>query len=235
MELNADGTYTALSAGGRALARELGITPRPPKRAKKTWTFLSGSERATLPDNDEWGVVPSREVRSRGESTKKAWRSVVGSREEDTGDWTVEAEWVIDDDPDFALDPAGADWYDVEVTGSMEQSRVFLQEGVAHKKKRKNKRSRRSTRPHIAWIREWAQAYCDEMMRHESRGECRTLKSCVECETRREQKKGPPTYRCRDCYMDDLLCSRCCLRRHRLNPLHRIEVSNVLLIGAGND
>ncbi|KJA25187.1 hypothetical protein HYPSUDRAFT_135353 [Hypholoma sublateritium FD-334 SS-4] len=34
---------------------------------------------------------------------------------------------------------------------------------------------------------------------------------------------NPPQFRCRDCFLPDLTCQVCCIRRHRLNPFHNIE------------
>ena len=35
---------------------------------------------------------------------------------------------------------------------------------------------------------------------------------------------GLPEYRCRECFIPDLACKVCCVKRHRAHPLHRIEV-----------
>ena len=32
-----------------------------------------------------------------------------------------------------------------------------------------------------------------------------------------------PEFRCLDCFLPDLVCSSCCVKRHRRQPLHRIE------------
>ena len=35
---------------------------------------------------------------------------------------------------------------------------------------------------------------------------------------------GSPDFRCLDCGVPDLVCAECCVNRHRLHPLHEIQV-----------
>ena len=35
-----------------------------------------------------------------------------------------------------------------------------------------------------------------------------------------------PEYRCRDCFLPDLVCRGCCIRQHRVHCFHSVEVSN---------
>ncbi|PBK71034.1 hypothetical protein ARMSODRAFT_884651, partial [Armillaria solidipes] len=66
--------------------------------------------------------------------------------------------------------------------------------------------------------------YLDEVCRHKGRGDHRMQGQCPDCLSRKSPNAGLPTYRCIDCFVDDLVCESCCHRRHRLEPLHRIKV-----------
>ncbi|KDR74714.1 hypothetical protein GALMADRAFT_70522 [Galerina marginata CBS 339.88] len=45
----------------------------------------------------------------------------------------------------------------------------------------------------------------------------------VNCIARSANSCGAAEYRCEDCFLPDLTCASCCVRRHRMNPFHRIE------------
>lgn len=66
--------------------------------------------------------------------------------------------------------------------------------------------------------------YLDEIIRLEGRADFRHAKACADCLSRGEDPQGSPEYRCVECYTPNLVCISCCLRRHRMQPLHRIEV-----------
>lgn len=68
------------------------------------------------------------------------------------------------------------------------------------------------------------QTYLEELVRWEGRADFRTAKHCSDCLARSSPTPGPPNYRCRECFLADLVCESCCVKRHRTNPLHRIEV-----------
>lgn len=67
--------------------------------------------------------------------------------------------------------------------------------------------------------------YLDEMIRWEGRSDVISEGRCRECLARGTQPAGAPEYRCLDCFLPDLTCRDCCVRRHRMHPLHVIEVS----------
>jgi hypothetical protein len=35
---------------------------------------------------------------------------------------------------------------------------------------------------------------------------------------------GPAMYRCNECFLSDLTCTACIVRRHKRLPFHRVEV-----------
>ncbi|THU81849.1 hypothetical protein K435DRAFT_692763, partial [Dendrothele bispora CBS 962.96] len=45
--------------------------------------------------------------------------------------------------------------------------------------------------------------------------------TCTFCPPDREQAE--PTFRCIDCNHGPLMCQECCVEKHQLNPLHRIQ------------
>jgi hypothetical protein len=82
------------------------------------------------------------------------------------------------------------------------------------------------SRPHVIWKELHRQDYLDEVLRWAGRADFRTAKSCADCLARSVENPGPALYRCRECFLADLVCSSCCVKRHRMHPFHRIEVSN---------
>ncbi|KAL0566541.1 hypothetical protein V5O48_015475 [Marasmius crinis-equi] len=139
--------------------------------------------------------------------------------------WTKGRQWEPEDNKSFSLDSDGGqyDWelsrepYDAqEDMGGMGQDDM----GTAPKKKKK--RSKRSRRPGIWWMEKYRDTYLDEMLRNDGRGDF-TLANCVDCLSRAAKDPPPGIYRCKECFLGDLTCQECCVRRHRQNPLHRIQ------------
>lgn len=79
-------------------------------------------------------------------------------------------------------------------------------------------------RPHVVWKQVHRQTYLEEMMRCEGRGDFLHSKECPDCKIRRIPVPELPEYRCCECMLPDLVCAPCCVKRHRTNPFHRIEV-----------
>lgn len=78
-------------------------------------------------------------------------------------------------------------------------------------------------RPHVVWKELHRQHYLEEFMRWEGRGEF-ISDQCLDCKARRVDSPGRAIYRCTECFIPDLVCQSCCVKRHRTNPFHRIEV-----------
>ncbi|KZV65011.1 hypothetical protein PENSPDRAFT_587550, partial [Peniophora sp. CONT] len=66
----------------------------------------------------------------------------------------------------------------------------------------------------------WREAFLEEVLRNEGRGEALKLTHCPSCGS-----EGAPVYRCEDCRGADL-CKDCMLRWHRYAPLHKMERYN---------
>lgn len=151
--------------------------------------------------------------------------------------WQSAAGWAPPDDPEYVLDPDG-DWYDDVVEGP-----VVQQEPPSPPRKQRKKKSCMSVsfrnacisfqspctffqrRPHIVWRDIHRLGYLDEITRWAGRGDFLNSKECPDCISRQSVLKGVPLYRCQECFHPDLVCSSCCIKRHRMLPLHRINVS----------
>lgn len=70
------------------------------------------------------------------------------------------------------------------------------------------------------WVPE-LQMVLHELLRHEGLGGT-TIERCPLCPP---GAKTVPTYHCKDCFTNVLLCRTCCVNSHRSNPFHRIRVS----------
>jgi len=76
--------------------------------------------------------------------------------------------------------------------------------------------------------------YLGELLRCDGRGDNMSQVGCGYCAV------GLPSYRCKDCFSEELYCKECVVELHACNPLHRIEVSSstqsfiVCLVEIGN-
>ncbi|KAK0227744.1 hypothetical protein IW262DRAFT_1445677 [Armillaria fumosa] len=79
--------------------------------------------------------------------------------------------------------------------------------------------------PHLVWKEQFRSLYLNEITRHNGRGDSRQNLKCLDCIARNleEEAQGEPEIHCKDCFLNDLVCMPCCVRRHRQNPFHRIE------------
>ncbi|KAL0578101.1 hypothetical protein V5O48_003880 [Marasmius crinis-equi] len=100
---------------------------------------------------------------------------------------------------------------------------------------RKAKRTVRSRYPNIDWKERYRAAFLDEIIRHKGRGDYRKQTRCSDCKAGEEEHEveegervkdegNRPTIRCRECFLQDLVCAKCCVRRHWDNPYHHVEV-----------
>ena len=71
--------------------------------------------------------------------------------------------------------------------------------------------------------------YLDEMVKFEGRGDFAQDERCSDCLSRGMKDINCAEYRCRNCFLPDLTCSACLIRRHKLNPFHNVDVSEVFL------
>jgi len=73
------------------------------------------------------------------------------------------------------------------------------------------------------------QTYLDKITRWSGRGDFNWAQQCGDCRVRGNATPSPAQFRCHECFQPDLTCQVCCLKRHRMHPFHRIEVSTTIL------
>ncbi|KAL0567412.1 hypothetical protein V5O48_014573 [Marasmius crinis-equi] len=168
-------------------------------------------------DSDDWEATYARTVNfssKTGKQLEPQNRSPMKGRTP----WTFGHQWKPADNRAFALDEDG-EMYDWELSRDPYDSQP---ESRANPVKRKKKRSKRSRRPGIWWEEHYRAKYLDELIRNDGRGDF-GLSACVDCQAKGVEKAEAGIYRCKQCFLGDLTCQNCCVRRHRLNPLHRIQ------------
>ncbi|KAG6819140.1 hypothetical protein H0H93_014961 [Arthromyces matolae] len=185
------------------------MASRPAKRPRL------GVYRDRVPTNlhTDYSTISSREERLTVSS-----RPAVTSRTSLRGDtsWYTGPKWEPPrDNAEIGLEPDSS-WFDEAVEAPI----------VVEKKRRKRKKKPKSLvskRPNIVWKSLYRQSYLDEMLRWEGRGDVRGEIQCPDCLRRGNPQPGAPQYRCLECFIPDLVCADCCVRRHQQQPLHTIE------------
>ncbi|PPQ83667.1 hypothetical protein CVT26_000898 [Gymnopilus dilepis] len=194
---------------------------RQSKRARTAAEGGSARDIVPLPTDDYYDIR-EREVRTRrtGLNTTHSVPSAP-SVQKTQESWNVAtSSWAPLDDPDYALDPDGL-WYDdVLYQDALTEGGIATPEVPLKKKKKKSEVSRR---PHIVWKRTYRPTYLDEVCRLAGRGDFMSSSQCPDCVARKAVAPQAPEYRCNECLLPDLTCKECCVRRHRTNPLHRIQ------------
>lgn len=187
-----------------------------------------GSYHDRIPLDDDFEVVKARTVSS---GPNNIPIETTGSIFPST--WTFGNNWAPDDDLEYSLDPDDG-WYD-EV---LEADVGDVMEEVPKKKKKRSEASvcvffvvpcyfltYSKARPHVHWLNNSRDLYLDEILRYEGRGDFISDERCPDCLSRGVGTPGKPEFRCGDCFLPDLTCRTCFIRRHRLNPFHAVEVS----------
>ncbi|PPQ76759.1 hypothetical protein CVT24_012280 [Panaeolus cyanescens] len=207
------------------------LSERPQKRPRTTKEDTGGSVHIPIPYYDpSQGSVRATE----GRSVKVGYYvgaaitgeiNIVGSSEQR---WREAKCWEPQDSEDYALEDDGRAYeqecaadvsmnYDGNVNkgdGGNERD-----EGVQGSEILKRVRSMVSKRPNVVWAENFRSTYLDELLRHEGRGDYRRVTKCPDC------GETSPAYRCiSGCLQSDLVCKKCCLRRHKKSPLHKIEM-----------
>ncbi|KAF7797133.1 hypothetical protein EIP86_008325 [Pleurotus ostreatoroseus] len=101
--------------------------------------------------------------------------------------------------------------HQIEFSDSIPSVRVVAQP--------KAKRYENSDAPLTTFLK-YRQAFLDEDLRTEGRGDFSELKVCLECGT------PNPCIRCKDCFGGELFCEGCTIKHHERLPLHLIERFN---------
>ncbi|KAF9470138.1 hypothetical protein BDN70DRAFT_765136, partial [Pholiota conissans] len=65
--------------------------------------------------------------------------------------------------------------------------------------------------------------FLEESIRLEGRGDFARETKCPDCLARRREVVAEAQYRCLDCFLPDLACLECCLKRHQRLPFHVVE------------
>ncbi|KDR83151.1 hypothetical protein GALMADRAFT_134646 [Galerina marginata CBS 339.88] len=186
---------------------------RPAKRPR---TNNDNVYHHSIPFNDDIDVVFSRDNLTRRVNDSVANTPAERIPQTSTSKtWNAATSWAPQDDPEFALDADGG-LYNEAVDGDIACEVVQVPTGPP-------KRSKVAKRPNVVWMETHRQHYLDEIMRWEGRGDFMHSVSCPDCASRKAATPGPAEYRCVECFLPDLLCSSCCVKRHRLHPFHRIK------------
>ena len=159
--------------------------------------------------------------------------------------WTIGSVWGPEESSNFSLDP-NDEWYDEALDADIGDvmERIFIKIPCM---KARRKRSQASVsrwiifkqslflftlqaRPHVFWKENARNTYLDEMLRQEGRGDFSRDVDCPDCVSRGAAQVNTAEFRCRDCFLPDLTCAMCLIRRHRLNPFHTIDVSAIYFL-----
>ncbi|KAL0563618.1 hypothetical protein V5O48_018447, partial [Marasmius crinis-equi] len=96
--------------------------------------------------------------------------------------------------------------------------------------KRIQSRTVRSRHPNIEWKIKYRAMFLDQIMRGKGRGDARKQERCSDCKGLPLEDEDPDLerdrsarHRCHDCFLQDLVCAKCCVRRHWNTPFHRPE------------
>ncbi|KAF9029864.1 hypothetical protein BJ165DRAFT_1535856 [Panaeolus papilionaceus] len=135
--------------------------------------------------------------------------------------WNNATEWELLDDSKFALDPDEALYLQALNADIMEEDPQCLPNDEEKKKKQ---RSNVSKRPHRVWKETRRSCYLDEILQGAGCADFTQMKECPDCVSSKKQDIGAALYRCSsECFLQDLTCKLCCVRRHRRLPFHRVE------------
>ncbi|PPQ81774.1 hypothetical protein CVT26_010082 [Gymnopilus dilepis] len=187
--------------------------PKKRTRAQKT------AYHDTVPLDDDYSEIHAREGKLR--RIGQGYRFTHTQRDSiiDEASWNTLESWAPPDDPNYALDLNGDLFNEVLEADIMDKAPA----PSPVEPKKKKKRSQVSKRPHVVWADLHREMYLDEMLRWEGRADASITTECPDCIARSVQCPGAAKYRCYECFVPDLVCSSCCVKRHRTNPFHRIE------------
>ncbi|KDR70910.1 hypothetical protein GALMADRAFT_144380 [Galerina marginata CBS 339.88] len=186
---------------------------RPSKRQRAE----GGSYHDTVPIIDDYYTIHAREAEFRRVGNSYRLAPALERSPQLDPIWATTESWAPVDDPEFSLDPDGA-WYDEQV-GADVMEEFDIPSVIAPPKK---KRSRVAKRPHVVWKELHRETYLEEVVRWSGRGDFINARQCSDCILRKAEFPALPEYRCQECFLPDLVCASCCVRRHKAQPLHRI-------------
>ncbi|PPR02783.1 hypothetical protein CVT26_009394 [Gymnopilus dilepis] len=185
-------------------------------RPKKRQRVQDTSYRDAVPLDDDFNQIYTRDGRLRQVGVFKRTAPLPRTTLVVDSAWNTISSWGPQDDANYTLDP-NADSYNNQLEADV------MDEATPAEKPAKKQRSKVSKRPHVVWMELHRQSYLDEMLRWEGRADASTQGQCLDCVARSTNPPGLAEYRCSDCFIPDLTCASCCVKRHRTNPFHRIE------------
>ncbi|KAF7797729.1 hypothetical protein EIP86_008929, partial [Pleurotus ostreatoroseus] len=119
--------------------------------------------------------------------------------------------------PDLPIDSVPGNESSSELEGVVHQIEFSdAIPGLTVLTKPKAKRYENSDAPLSTFVK-YREAFLDEDLRSEGRGDYLGLEACRECGSL------DPCIRCKDCFGEELMCAECMVRRHQRLPLHRLE------------
>lgn len=204
-------------------------TSRPSRPSK---VRFGGSYHDRIPLEEDFETVSVRTASLSGPNSFP----MTTDRSSVSSSWTFGDSWAPEDSQEFSLDPDQG-WYDEAVDADIGD----VMEGLEIPPRRRN-RSQASVctrsgwytsfialivlqaRPHVFWKNNARDKYLDELLRHEGRGDFAHETRCPDCVSRGVEEPARAEYRCRSCFLPDLTCRLCFIRRHRMNPFHTVEV-----------
>lgn len=205
-----------------------------------------GASRIRIPfGNDAFQTVTAREGHSFKHGPGGGFVAPINPQKFTSSDaWEQATDWLPPEDDDFALDPNGS-LFEKALKRSVLKDKPLRALRLSSKKKKKN-RSKLSVRkcfhnpsfssnltffwvtqkrPNVVWRDLRRSAYLDEILRFAGRGDFIGASACPDCVAMKKPTPGIPEYRCEsDCFLPDLTCKDCCVRRHKRLPFHRIQV-----------
>ncbi|PPQ76859.1 hypothetical protein CVT26_001497 [Gymnopilus dilepis] len=204
-------------------------------RPKKRQRLQNTSYRDAVPLDDDFDHIYTRDGRLRQVGDFKRTAPLPRTTLVVDSTWNAISSWTPQDDTNYALDP-NADSYNDQLEADVMDETPPVEKQPTGKKKRSEvsvssqsipERSLldalRQKRPHVVWMELHRQSYLDEMLRWEGRADASCQDKCLDCVARSTNPQGLAEYRCSDCFIPDLTCASCCVKRHRTNPFHRIE------------
>ncbi|PPR05742.1 hypothetical protein CVT26_008495 [Gymnopilus dilepis] len=135
----------------------------------------------------------------------------------------VDTLWLPPEDSNVGLDPDSS-MNNTTIDGPAIGGQQEEPEPISKKRKKKQK-SLASRRPMVLWKEGFRDMYLDELLRWEGRGDAwhQIETPCADCLGRKVVTPPAGIYRCSDCFYPHMLCKECCVRRHRMLPLHVIQ------------
>ncbi|KAE9407625.1 hypothetical protein BT96DRAFT_986280 [Gymnopus androsaceus JB14] len=188
------------------------------RNPRKRTRIETRHETLPLGDDEDFYVITACEVQVRpgGQSY-----TVPVSPEKRKTNWSSRDAWLPEDPKYYGLDPTS-----VLCDVAMNSDGVYckppaIKTPVVLAKTGKRRKTLRALRPHQHWRNNEQQAFLEELICYDGRGDWCEQPVCCNCRLRGLETPG--VYWCLECFGGVLFCRDCCVQRHHLQPLHVIE------------